>query len=101
MYLARVKVPKAPSPWEKLPKRSMMTGQTVRNPTMAIRMGVRRAIGSPQKHGALTWVYAEKNVIPFPDVCGRLDPGDQTGFPDPDFPFIGITDKHEGLHLAR
>ena len=41
MYLSRVNSPKAPRPVEKLPKISMITGHTVRKPTMAISVGVK------------------------------------------------------------
>src|SRR5690625_5151310 len=44
MYFSRVKSPKAPRPWEKLPTISMMAGASVRMPTIATRISVSQAV---------------------------------------------------------
>ncbi|MBA7648577.1 hypothetical protein ES703_56365 [subsurface metagenome] len=41
MYFSRVKVPNAPKPSEKLPNKSIITGQTVKNPTMTMKLGTK------------------------------------------------------------
>src|SRR5690625_2723870 len=44
MYFSRVKSPKAPRPWEKLPTISMMAGASVRMPTIATSISVSQAV---------------------------------------------------------
>ena len=44
MYFERVNWPKVLSPSLKLPRMSITTGQTVRNPTIAIRLGVKTVL---------------------------------------------------------
>src|SRR5690625_3423691 len=43
MYFSKVRSPKAPRPWEKLPTISMMAGASVRMPTIATRISVSQA----------------------------------------------------------
>src|SRR5690625_6290471 len=44
MYFSKVKSPKAPRPWEKLPTISMIAGASVRMPTIATRISVSQAV---------------------------------------------------------
>src|SRR5690625_501228 len=44
MYFSKVKSPKAPRPWEKLPTISMMAGASVRMPTIATRISPSQAV---------------------------------------------------------
>src|SRR3989339_754436 len=103
-YFSTVKSPKAPSPLVKLPKRSMTTGQTVRNPTIAIRLGVRAVLVfciarscSIQEYGAVTRVEVKCDLFAFPNGGRRLDPEDQKGLSNPDLSLIGVSNEDQGF----
>src|SRR4030042_6372769 len=52
---------------------------------------------SVQEEGAVARVEAEGNLLAFPDGGRRFDPEDQEGFPDPDLPLVGVSDKDQGF----
>ena len=86
----------------------MTTGQTVRNPTIAIRAGVRAVLAfshraSPVQFRRMEqWRGSNWRAISSPSRTARrrLDPEDQQGLPDPDLPLVGVADEDQGFDLA-
>jgi hypothetical protein len=104
MYLASVKVPRVPSPSEKLPATSIRTGLIVRRPTMTISAGV-RTVSFPWRpfqpaEEAVVRVDGDGDLAPFRDVRGGGRSTWSSASRRSGSPFIHLSDEEQRLHLA-